>query len=223
MGGCTSLPKADEFLVEQNEGIHLIPGLPLELTMDALQFVMCSKPGPDDRQEGVGGPQVLTIYGDGKPLAKLNYPPQSSLGIGADLLDAEGNTVAWLRSTAKVRHLPIEGGSYNIWGAHPMFDGQAAQDGKYLWATVKQPSFGNTCKVVNSAGAKIFEGSHYMGPPPHKFTLKTASSHGIMLCDKTNDKPKRHKIQVAKGADVALAICIMYAQKLIGDEEYSNR
>jgi hypothetical protein len=226
MGCCASLPKAEDFLVEQVMSTnHLIPSLPLDLTMDAWQCPFAAgKPGPDDRPQGVGGPQVLTIYGDGEtPLAKLNMPPQMSLGIGAELLDAEGNAVAWLRSTATRRHLPIEGGSYNIFGARPLDDGgNAGQDGKYLWATVKQPAWGSTCKVVNSAGIQTFEAHTYMGPPPQKFTLKTASGKGFMLCGKTNDKPKRHKIQVAKGADVALSICIMSAIKLISEEEYSN-
>merc|ERR1712151_1069907 len=105
-------------------------------------------------------------------------------------LDVDGNIVAWLRSSNTRRHLPIEGGAYNIFGAHPQFDGQAGKDGKYLWATVKAPSFGNTCKVVNSAGMQTFKGSMYMGPPPHKFTLRTSSGQGIMLCGKTHDKPK---------------------------------
>lgn len=229
MGCClASLPKAEDFLVEQSESNHLIPGLPNEVTMDALQIVSAGKPGPDDRKEGVGGPQVLTIYADAKHdtqygyVAKLKYPPQMSLGIGADLVDAQDNIVALLRSTATSRHLPIEGGSYNIWGTRPLVDGQAGQDGKYLWATVKQPAWGSTCTVVNAAGQQTFEANTFMGPRPPKFTLKTAANQGIMLCDRTNDKPKRHKIQVAKGADVALSICIMYAIMLISEEEYSN-
>merc|ERR1712217_67277 len=211
---------AEDFLVEQNVwATHLIPGLPLDLTMDAWQLAFAGKPGPDDRPQGVGGPQSLTIYGE-TPLAKLNMPPELSLGIGADLLDAEGNAVAWLRSTATRRHLPIEGGSYNIFGARPLDDGKAGQDGKYLWATVKAPPFGSTFKVVNSSGIPTFE-AYMFGSPPHNVTL-TASGQGIMLCGKTDDNPKRHKIQVAKGADPALSICIMYAIKLIEDEEYSN-
>mmetsp|Transcript_53353 Transcript_53353/g.114662 ORF Transcript_53353/g.114662 Transcript_53353/m.114662 type:complete len:222 (+) Transcript_53353:96-761(+) len=220
MGCCGSLPKAEDFLVEQTmAATYLIPGLPPDLTMDAWQHTCAGKLGPDDRPQGVGGPQSLSIYGE-TPLAKLNMPPQMSLGIGADLLDAKGNAVAWLRSTATRRHLPIEGGSYNIFGVHPLDDGKAGQDGKYLWATVQAPTFGRTFKVVNSSGTPTFEACLW-GSPPYNFTLK-AGGQGIMLCGKTNDNPKRHNIQVAKGADPALSICIMYAVRLIEDEEYSN-
>merc|ERR1712232_639889 len=130
-----------------------------------------------------------------------------SLGVGADLLDERGIAVAWLRSTATRRHLPIEGGSYNIFGARPLDDGQAGQDGKYLLATVKAPTFGRTFKVMNSSGKETFAASIWGSPA--QGTLK-AGGQGIMLCGKTNDKPKRHKIQVAKGADPALSICILY-------------
>merc|ERR1712032_472500 len=104
------------------------------------------------------------------------------------------------------RHLPIDGGAYNIFGARPQIDGQAGTDGKYLWATVKAPAFGNTNKVLNPAGKELFRAFAYTdgGPPPHNFTLKT-------------DGKKKHKIQAAKGIDPLLSVCIMYAVYLIDD------
>jgi len=225
MGCFASLPKAEEFLVEQDGAgnSHLIPGLPLELTMDPWQLRRAGKPGRDDRPEGIGSPQTLTIYDGESPVAKLMMPPQLSLNIGADVSDVDGNIVAWLRSSSAQRHLPIEGGAYNIFGASPQTDCQAGRDGKYLWATVKAPAFGNTNKVVNPAGKELFQAFAYIdsGPQPYNFTLKTAGKQGVMLGSKTDDK-KQHKIQAAKGIDPLLSVCIMYAVYLISDEKYSN-
>merc|ERR1712083_726679 len=200
----------EEFLVEQDGAgnSHLIPGVPLELTMDPWQLRRVGKPGPDDRPEGIGSPQTLTIYDGESPVAKLRMPPQMSLNIGADLLDVDGNIVAWLRSSNTRRHLPIEGGAYNIFGASPQIDGHAGTDGKYLWATVKAPGFGNTNKVLNPAGKELFQAFAYTdgGPPPHNFTLKTVGKQGVMLGSKTDDK-KKHMIQAQK-------VSILYSQSV---------
>jgi len=175
--------------------------------------------------KGAGPAVTLTISDEaGQVVARLHMPPYASFGIGALLTDGAGRVVAWLRSPHAERQLPITGPSYCIFAAKPQLTGQTptGPESSFLWATVKAASFGNSCKVTNSAGQTTFLGYGYMGPPPTSFTLKTASEQGIMLSGKTKEKPKRHAIQLADGADAALSICIMYATHLIRGEHQRN-
>lgn len=228
MGCGSSLPEAETFLIAQPQSdgdSHIISNLPRSLLMDDWSSLTSWAVSTGVGNEGAGPAVTLTISNEaGQAVARLHMPPYASFGIGAHLTDGAGGVVAWLRSPHAERQLPITGPSYCIFATKPQFAGQmpTGPESSYLQATVKAASFGNSCKVTNAAGLTTFLGYGYKAPPPMSFTLKTASEQGIMLSGKTKEKPKRHAIQLADGADAALSICIMYATHLIRGEKQRN-
>jgi hypothetical protein len=226
---CAKMPDAEAFLVNNMEGQpaeHLIPGLPQALAMDDWQRLVPDFVSTSVGYEGVGNEHTLSVSdAAGKVVARLRMPRYSSFGVGATMTDAAGTVVAWLRSPHSTRQLPIYGPSYCIFGSRPLVAGQAPSgpDGSYLWATVKANSFGFGCKVFDPTGSPMFTARMYaVGRSPVPFSVQTPSGNGVMVSGKTKEKPSRHEIKVADGADGALSICIMYAYWLIRSEHEKN-
>ena len=233
MGCCSSkLPDAETFLVAPPAPEdHLLPGLPTKLTLDdwdaAWKSTITNAWSVDTGDKGVGNEVTLSVFdADGNVVAKLNMPRWHSFGVGATMTDAAGNDVAWLKSPHPHKQMPINGPSYCIFSAKPAVTGQTptGPDGSYLRATVKMPSFGFGCKVLKPSGEEMYSLRTYgLGsstPCPFSVQLpgKEGPPQGVMISGVTNHVPKRHDIQVAEGADVALSICIMYAFHLIDSE-----
>ena len=235
MGCCMSkVPDAETFLVNHMEGQlapedHLLPGLPTKLEMDDWETVWKSHATSGwavPSNEGVGNEETLAVSdADGNVVAKLNMPRYRSFGVGATMTDAAGNVAAWLKSPHTHKQRPIDGPSYCIFGAKPVVMGQkpTGPNGSYLRETVKMPSFGFGCKVLSPSGEEIYSMKWYgTGGTVVPFSVqlpgKKGPPQGVMVSGVTNHVPKRHDIQVAEGADVALSICIMYAFHLIDSE-----
>lgn len=201
----------------------LIEGLPSTLRMDPWNVLTRGTVSVTNDPQGEGHAQTLGIYGpsDDTPLAHLHVPPHRSFGQGATLKDATGTDVAHLRTMHQERQPGMLQSSYCVLSTKPkLADHAPASDGLYLWATVTRSPFTSKVNITNPAGTVIASGEHYSGPAkaPPRYAIKAASGEGVMLADRTPEKPKRHAIQTASGADPALAICLMMAAYLSFDE-----
>lgn len=216
---CSSLPAADSFLVGQPEAANSIaPGFPRHVLIQPWQ--PWTSRGPTSL--------ALVDASNGKQLAHLHMPPPKSFGVGASLVDSAGQPLAFLTTGETSRQHGMFSSSYKVYAPRPAFQGQQpvpppaggraplAVPGTYLWATVTRHPFTNEATVTDSRGVDTSKAYMYMGFPPHNFKLTLVSGEGVMLCGKTADK--RHDVRVAEGYDAALAICVMFAQKLADDE-----
>ena len=152
-------------------------------------------------------------------------PRHRSLGVGATLLDTEGNPLICFRSPHTERVHGMFTSSYCIYGRKPKMAGQAPDaSGWYLWYTCSRAPFTNTGKYTNSSGQLCFASGLYMGYVGDgigsmRYALKTATEQGYMITSGLKgEKPPRHNIQCAQGADPILAICLLYAKNLVDDE-----
>ena len=174
---------------------------------------------------GCGKPEQLQIHDEQERLlATLCMPRHLSFGIGAKLLDAEGNTIALMVSAESKRPHGMFSSSYQVLAPRPYYEGQPSVSGSwYLWASVKRAPFTFSVKIFDPQGVQISKGYTYMGYAGNgfasqKWKCETMTKHGLMLCLPTNEQPKRHDIQCAEGVDAALQVCLMYAAKLANDE-----
>ena len=68
-------------------------------------------------------------------------------------------------------------------------------------------------------GVQILKGGLYGGASPPGYTLTAVpGDEGLMLASRTQEKPRKHLVRVAEGADPVLAICLMYSFFLADDE-----
>jgi hypothetical protein len=244
MGCCASLipgaagpfPKADAFFAtpaaRTNEP-HLIDGLPTTLVVDAARIVASMRTTAEpsatasaaqrNDPAGIGPSQVLHLRdASGAVLATLELPPPRSFGRDAVLTDAAGAKAALLRTASTQRPGPLSSSSYHVYAAKPVVAGQApTPDGWYLRAVVTGGGPGTLAtKIFDLGGKQTHQSELHYGPG--RYSLKTVGNEGVMLADSTNEKPKRHSVRVAPGADPALAVCVMYAGYLLLDEIFDD-
>ena len=185
---------------------------------------------------GVGPPVTITVTGAGQAeaLALLHLPPRRSFGIGARMTDAAGTPVAWLRSPHAERKHGSSSSSYCIYAARP----QAAMAGQaataidtqgtqgFLWATVTRKPFSNKHTVTDANGQHVYTGRRVMGfdtKGMQTWLLETAQGQGCAhVSRQKGSSPPLHDICVAKGADPAFALCVMYAATLATEELYED-
>ena len=174
---------------------------------------------------GCGRPEQLQIFGmNDQVLGTLFMPRHLSFGIGAKLVDSAGNVIALLCSAETKRPHGMFSSTYQVLAPRPQFEGQTPVSGSwYLWASVRRAPFTFSVKIFNGQGAPIGKGHTYFGYAgdgmgAQKWKCETSTKQGLMLSLPTAETPKRHHVQCAEGADVALQVCLMYAAKLAHDE-----
>ena len=179
--------------------------------------------GPQTGVIKPGDGDVLTISDEaGTTLAYLQMPKQQSFGVGASLIDPDGNLIAKLASTASSRPSGWETSSYCVYAFKPQFAGQSPDaQGRYLWAKCTRRAFTFTCTVEYGQGSVLhlkYASRFGTNHSSHKLKLERPDQRGVMLVSPTDEKPKRHHAECATGGDSILYLCIMTACNLAFDE-----
>ena len=170
---------------------------------------------------GVGKPETLTITASGAQVATMVMPPHMSFGIVGCLRDPAGQTVAVIATQQTERPTGFSTSSVNVWGTKPIA-GQAATAvggiNGYLWARAERKPMSNDFTFYDAAGQSVAKGIP-IGGWARQYKFETLSGEGLMLATFTpGSDNKSFDIQVAKGVDASLAICMMAAMQIGADE-----
>ena len=170
---------------------------------------------------GVGKAEALAITASGAQIGTMYMPPHMAFGIAGCLRDAAGQTIAVIATKQSQRPRGMSSSSVNVWGAKPIA-GQAATAiggiAGYLWARAERKPFSNTFTIYDAADQPIAKGIPIRGWA-EQYKFETMGGQGLMLATFTpGSNKKSFDIQVAKGVDVTLAICMMAAMQIGKDE-----
>ena len=171
--------------------------------------------------EGVGKPETLNITAGGQAIATMSMPRHMSFGTPCVLRDAAGNVIAVIATAQTTRPQSMSTSSVNVWGIKAIA-GQAPTnvagiDG-YLWARAERRAFSNAFTIYDASNQHFATGAPIRGWAwQYKFTAPNGD--GLMIASFTaGSKKKSFDINVAKGVDVSLAICMMAAMQAGHDE-----
>ena len=225
---CPTAPTADVYLsVEMTPPTAdpLLPGMPNASVSNHYPLILV----------GGGPPCTVTVVATDETtqLLKINLPPRQAFGIGANVTDAAGTPVAWLRSAHASRQFGHTKSSYNIFAARPRAGTQQAPvavdaqgSAGFLWGVVTRKPFSNTHTVTDANGVHLFNGKRVRGfdtKGMQTWLMETPAGVGVAhVSRRKGAKPPLHDIRVAAGGDPAFALCVMYAATLATDELYQD-
>ena len=171
--------------------------------------------------EGVGRPETLNITAGGQMIATMTMPPHMSFGIASVLRDPAGQVIAGIATAQTERPSGFSKSSVNVWGTKPIASQAPTTIGGiegYLWARAERRSVSNAFKIYDAANQHVATGAPIRGFA-WQYKLTAPNGDGLMIASFTpGSNKKSFDINVAKGADVALSICMMAAMQAGHDE-----
>ena len=171
--------------------------------------------------EGVGKPETLNITAGGQTIATMSMPRHMSFGVPCVLRDPAGQVIAMIATAQTKRPQGMSTSAMNIWGVKPI-PGQAPANvagvDAYLWARAERRAFSNAFTIYDASNQHCATGVPIRGWA-RQYKLTAPNGDGLMIASFTAGSNKTSfDINVAKGVDVSLAICMMAAMQAGHDE-----
>lgn len=171
---------------------------------------------------GTGEAFALPITASGATVATMKMPPHMAFGIPVVLRDTSGQVIAIIATAQTSRPSPMSKTTINVYGTKPIA-GQAPTvlggANVYLWARADRKGFSNNkFTFYDAANQEIAKGESIRGFQL-QYKIMASNGDGLMLASFAPGSGKKtFDLQVAKGVDATLAICMLGAMQLGADE-----